>query len=120
VFVGAVAGALVVGVVLVQVDVADVGNGRRPAGGLGHHPLAGLVPPHQVHRIGDLGGGVLRVGVVDVEPGAVGQDDVGQPQIVVGQRFGRIVSTAGVGEPPCVAQRRLLFVVPPGPSAGQL
>src|SRR6478609_7359929 len=49
---------------------------RRLAGSAGrveHDQLAGLVPPHDVERRGDLGGGVLRVRVVDVEPRAVGQ-----------------------------------------------
>ena len=38
-----------------------------------------------------LGRGVLRVRVVDVQPGAVGEDDVGQPDVLVGE-------LAGVGD----------------------
>ena len=35
-----------------------------------------------------LGAGVLRVGVVDVEPGAVGEDHVGQAEVLVGELAG--------------------------------
>ena len=65
--------------------------------------------------VGDLGRGVLRVGVVDVQPGTVGEDDVGEAEVLVGE-------LAGVGELPAeveaagVAQRRLLLEVPPGAS----
>ena len=89
------------------------GHPGGPAGGLGHHPLPRLVPQHDVARVGDLGRRVLRVRVVDVEPGAVGQDDVGHPgvlvEVVVVQRLRRReVEAAGV------AQRRLLLEVPAG------
>ena len=59
-------------------SAAPPGSWPARRGGLEHDQLARLVPPHDVERVGDLGRGVLRVGVVDVEPGAVGQDDVGQ------------------------------------------
>ena len=112
VLVGAVGRALVVGVVLVE-----RGSARRPGtwrgqpGGVEHDPLARLVPAHDVERGGHLGRGVLRVRVVDVEPGAVGEDDVGQAEVLVGElaRVGdlpRQVEAAGV------AQRRLLLEVP--------
>ena len=45
--------------------------------GAAHDQLAGAVPAHRVQRVGDLGAGVLRVGVVDVQPGAVGEHRVG-------------------------------------------
>src|SRR5690606_34957234 len=65
--------------------------------------------------------GVLRVGVVDIQPGAVGENDVRQPQIVIRERFGGIVGRAAVGESARVPQRRLFLVVPPSPPApGQL
>ena len=89
--------------------------GTRAArrGGLGHDALAGLVPEHGVARVGDLGRGVLGVGVVDVEPGPVGEDDVGEAQVLVGELGGvcalpREVESAGV------AQWILLFEVPSG------
>ena len=117
VLVRAVRGALVVGVVLVEVDERAGRAGRRvgrAAGGLEHDPLPRLVPEHGVARVGALGRGVLRVGVVDVEPGAVGQDDVGQPEVVVAR--GRSASR-GSSKPARVAQRVLLLEVPPGPAA---
>jgi hypothetical protein len=121
VLVGAEAGALGVGVVLVQVDGAHGRHGGGPASGVGHHPLPHLVPQHQVARVGHLGGGVLRVGVVHVEPGPVGEDDVGQPEVLVGHRLGRVVERAGIREAARVPQRRLLLVVPARPApAGQL
>ena len=115
VLVGAVGGALAVGVVLVEV------HARRPrvesrAHGLPHHQLAGPVPGHGGARRGDLGRAVLGVGVVDVEPGAVGEDDVGQGRVLessvswLGWRLAAAhVEAAGV------AQRRLVGVVPAGP-----
>ena len=51
--------------------------------------------------------------VVDVQPGAVGEDDVGQPEVLVGQLAG-VGDLAGHVEPAGVAQRRLLLEVPPG------
>ena len=53
------------------------------------------------------------MGVVDVEPCPVGEDDVGQPDIVVGQLAG-ICHVAGQGETAGVPQRVLLLVVPSG------
>ncbi len=50
VLVRAVGGALVVGVVLVQVDRRRVGHLRGPPAGLGHDPLAGLVPDAAASR----------------------------------------------------------------------
>ena len=115
VLVRAVRGALAVGVVLVQLDRLGAGHAGRAAGRLGHHLLPRLVPQHDVARVGHLGRRVLRVRVVDVEPGAVGQDDVGHPgvlvEVVVVQRLRRReVEAAGV------AQRRLLLEVPPRPA----
>ena len=59
------------------------------------------------------------MGVIDVETRAVGQDDVGQTQIFVGQ-LRRIGDFTGEVETARVAQRILLFEVPSGaPIAGQ-
>ncbi len=113
VLVRAVGGALVVGVVLVEVDRLGPGDGGRPLGGLRHDPLARLVPEHRVARVGDLGRAVLGVGVVDVEPGAVGQDDVGQADVLVGQLAG-VGGLAGEVEASRVTQRVLLLEVPAG------
>ena len=52
-----------------------------PGSGL-HHPLACLVPDHRVQRIRALRGGILGVGVVDVEPRTVGEDHVGRTDLV--------------------------------------
>ena len=62
---------------------------------------------------GDLGRGVLRVGVVDVEPGAVGQDDVGQPEVLVGE-------LAGVGDlrGTCRSRGRRAAATPPRSPSG--
>ncbi len=111
VLVRAVGRALVVGVVLVEVHGRAAGQLRGPAGGVEHHLLTRLVPADDVQRRGHLGRGVLRVRVVDVEPGAVGEDHVRQSEVLVGQqaRVGdlpRHVEAAGV------AQRRLLLEVP--------
>ena len=77
--------------------------------------LAGLVPADDVERGGDLGRGVLRVCMVDVEPGAVGEDHVGQAEVLVGQ-LARIGDLAAQVEAPRVAQGRLLLEVPAGPA----
>src|ERR671913_255734 len=50
--------------------------------GVARHDLTGLVPEHDVTGVGALGCGVLRVRVIDVEPGAVGEDDVGEPEVL--------------------------------------
>ncbi|SLH73709.1 Uncharacterised protein [Mycobacteroides abscessus subsp. abscessus] len=113
VLVGAVGGALAVDVVLVQLQSRRAGHtGGVPGRGL-HHPLARLVPDHRVQRIGDLGGGVLGVGVVDVEPRAVGEDHVRGADLVGVDHRRRPVHPAQV-EATRVAQRRLHLVVPPG------
>src|ERR1700753_1017323 len=46
VLMGAVGGALVVGVVLVELDRRGPGDGGGPLGRLGHDPLPRLVPDH--------------------------------------------------------------------------
>ncbi len=120
VLVRAVARALVVGVVLVERDRGRAGDRRREPPGLRHDELAGLVPADGVKRGEHLRRGVLRVRVVDVQPRAVGEDDVGEPDLLVGQ-------LAGVSEVPAeveaarVAERVLLVEVParPAPSAGR-
>ena len=54
------------------------------------------------------------MGVVDVEPGAVGEDHVGQPEVLVGE-LARVGELPAQVEAARVAQRRLLLEVPPGP-----
>ncbi len=115
VLVRAVGGALVVGVVLVEVDGLGPGQLGGPYGGLGHDPLAGLVPEHGVQRVGDLRGAVLGVCVVDVEPCAVRQDDVGEADVLVGQ-LAAVGGLAGEVEAAGVPQRVLLLEVPAGAS----
>ena len=111
----AVRRALVVGVVLVADDRRPAGELPGPPGGVEHDQLPRLVPAHDVERRGHLGRGVLRVGVVDVEPGAVGQDDVGEPEVLVGE-LGGVGDLPGHVEAAGVAQRRLLLEVPARPA----
>ena len=110
---GAVGDALAVGVVLVEVDPRR--HRGEPGDGLAHHELAGPVPGDGRARGGHLGRAVLGVGVVDVEPGAVGQHDVGQGGVVdlVGQ-LARVGLAAAHVEAAGVAQRCLVGVVPAG------
>ena len=115
ILVRAVGGALVVGVVLVQLDRRAARYGRGLGRGLRHDPLARLVPDDDRQRVGTLGRRVLRVRVVDVQPAAIGEDDVGQAQVLVGQLRG-IRRLTGEVEPACVPERVLLLEVPPGPA----
>ncbi len=112
VLVRAVGGALVVGVVLVQQEVALPGPGSEP-GGVQGHLLPRLVPGDDGQRVGALGGGVLGVGVVDVQARTVGEDHVGQAEVLVGE-LGRVGHLARHVEAAGVAQRRLLLEVPAG------
>ncbi len=114
VLVGAVRGALVVGVVLVEVDRRRVRDHRRPPARLGHDPLARAVPDEGVARVRALRPRVLRVRVVDVEAGAVGEDHVGQADVLVGE-LGLVGDLTRQVEPTRVAQRVLLLEVPAGP-----
>ena len=92
----------------------DAGQRGRQPGRRLHHPLAGLVEQHPVQRVGDLRRGELRVRVVDVQPGAVGQDDVGRADVVdVGFRG---AEQRGQVVPAGVPQRRLHLVVPARPA----
>ena len=113
VLVRAVGGALAVHVVLVELQLGRAGHAGDVARGGLHHPLAGLVPDHRVHRVGALGRGVLRVRVVDVEPRAVGQDHVGRADLV-GVHHRRRARRPAQVEPAGVAQRRFHLVVPAG------
>ena len=103
VLVRAVGRPLVVGVVLVEQQVALAADRGEPTG-VERDLLPRLVPPDDVERGRALRGGVLRVRVVDVEAGAVGEDHVRQAEVLVGE-------LAGVGhlprhvEPSRVAQR---------------
>ncbi|MEU9001969.1 hypothetical protein [Streptomyces sp. NPDC048551] len=115
VLVRAVGGALVVGVVLVEVDRLGAGQLGGPFGGLGHDPFAGLVPEDGVERVGDLRRAVLGVGVVHVEPCAVGEDDVGEADVLVGE-LAVVGGLAGEVEAAGVPQRILLLEVPAGAS----
>ena len=116
VLVRAVRRALVVGVVLVEVD-----RGRCPASGAAIREASSMTcSPALSHRTtssgrGHLGRGVLRVGVVDVEPRAVGEDHVGQAEVLVGE-LARVGELAAQVEAARVAQRRLLLEVPAGPA----
>ena len=89
----------------------------RAEGGFGHGHLAGLVEQDDLARVGDLRRGVLGVRVVDVEAGAVGEDDVGEPGVLVGEVLRGVVEGTGVGEAARVAQGGLLLIVPACPSA---
>ena len=113
VLVGAVGGTLVVGVVLVEVDRRRVRHHRGAPARLGHDPLARAVPDEGVARVGALRPGVLRVRVVDVEPRAVGEDHVRQPDVLVGELAG-VGDVAGQVEAARVPQRALLLEVPAG------
>ncbi|CAM5664678.1 hypothetical protein SBADM41S_02191 [Streptomyces badius] len=97
------------------VDRLGAGDGGRPLGGLRHDPFAGLVPEHRVARIGDLRGAVFGVRVVDVEPRAVGEDDIGQADVLVGELAG-VGGLTGEIEASRVTQRVLLLEVPAGAS----
>ena len=113
VLVRAVGGAFVVGVVLVEVAGLGAGELGGSFGGFGHDALAGFVPEDGVAGVGDFGGAVFGVCVVDVQPGTVGQDHVGQADVLVGE-------LAGVGGLACeveaagVPQRVFLLEVPAG------
>jgi hypothetical protein len=115
----AVRRALVVGVVLVEHDVRlarVAGETARVERDL----LPRLVPQHDITWVGALRRGVLRVGMVDVQPGAVGEDHVGQAQVLVGEQAG-VRGLARHVEASGVAKRRLLLEVPArttGPQRG--
>ena len=78
-------GALVVGVVLVEIHrhrPRHLGHElHRPR----HDALPRLVPQHRIARVGDLGARVLRMRMVDVETSTVGEDEVGQTRVVVSE-----------------------------------
>ena len=105
--------ALAVHVVLVELQLGRPGHAGDVARGGLHHPLAGLVPDDRVQRVGALGRRVLRMGVVDVQPGAVGQDHVGRADLV-GVHHRRRARRPAQVEAAGVAQRRFHLVVPPG------
>src|SRR5262249_2534362 len=73
-----------------------------------------LVPDDRGPRVGAFRRGVLRVGVVHVQPGAVGEDDVGQPEVLVGELAG-VGRLPGEVEAAGVAEGVLLLEIPPGP-----
>ena len=95
VLVGAVRRALVVGVVLVEHDRrAGRQQARRAAAASSMTCSPALSQRTTSSGVGHLGRGVLRVRVVDVEPGAVGEDDVGQAEVLVGE-LARVGDAAG-------------------------
>ena len=114
VLVRAVGGALAVDVVLVELDAPGARDGGGALGGVLHDPLARLVPDDGPARGGHLGGGELRVRVVDVEARAVGEDDVRGAEVVEVTGVRRRAGARAQVEPPRVAQRGLHLVVPPG------
>ena len=110
VLVAAVGVALAVGVVLVDDRRGHVGDTRLGGDhGAPHDLLAGLVIDQAFERGQAFGGGVLGVGVVDVEAGAVGEDGVGQ--VGLDHRGQRPLA----GEAAGVVARRLVLEVPPDP-----
>ena len=115
ILVAAVRVALAVRVVLVDDQAATIVHG--PVGGLHgalDDELAGPVVEHALEGIGALGGGELGVGVIDVEPGAVGQNRVDQMGLDLwGHR-----TLAGLA--PGVVARGLIFEVPADLLAGDL
>ena len=74
--------ALAVDVVLVELQSGRPGNARRVPGRSLHHPLTRLVPDDGIERVGDLGGRVLGMRVIDVETRTVGEDHVGRTHLV--------------------------------------
>ena len=116
VLVRAVGRALAVGVVLVEVHPRQPGSVLEAADRLEHDQLARAVPGHRGPRVGDLGRRVLRVRVVDVEPRAVGQHDVGQRRVLDVGQLARVGQGPADLEPPGVPQRRLVGVVPRRPA----
>jgi hypothetical protein len=100
--------ALAVGVVLVDGDRLA---GRQEAGGRVHRPdqdpLPRLVVADRLQGGGALGRRELGVGMVDVVPGAVGEDGVDQVRLHLGG--GRAVT----GEAAGVVSGRLVLEVPP-------
>ncbi len=114
VFVAAVGCALIVGVVLVELDGRGTGNRAGLGGCLLHHPLARLVPQDGRQRLGAFRTRVLRVRVIHVEPGTIGQNDVRQPEILVSELAG-VRCVPGQVKAPRVAQRVLLLEVPARP-----
>src|SRR5690606_38888640 len=111
VLVAAVAGALAVHVVLVQLDGRAPGDAGRPDGRLLHDPLPGLVPDDRIPGVGGFRSRVLGVRVVDVQPRSVGQDDVGRSQVVTVGAVALLRAVAQV-ETTRVPQRGLDLVVP--------
>ena len=108
-----VGGALAVHVVLVELQLCRARDACDVARGGLHDAFAGFVPDHGVHRVRALRRGVLRVSMVDVQAGAVGQDHVGGTDLVGVDDRRRPGRPAQV-EPAGIAKRRLDLVIPPG------
>ncbi len=106
---GAVGVALVIRVVLVdQNALFGRGHRLRALARQVQDALAGAVPDDGVARIRRLGTGVLGMGVVHVEAGAVGQDQVDEARLFLG---GALLFLH-VLEAPGIPQRTLCLVVP--------
>ena len=89
--------ALVVDVVLVELQLGCPGDaGHMARCGL-HHALAGLIPDHRVQGVGALRCGVLRMRVVIVKARAVREHEValdlgeGEVAMLVQLEVGRLV-----------------------------
>ena len=110
VLVGAVAVALAVGVVLVDDDLLargqELGGGRHRSV---EDQLGRPVVHHDRSRVGALRGRQLRVGVVDVVPGAVGEHGVDEVRLHLGWHLAFRVEAAGI------VARLLVLEVPADP-----
>ena len=108
VLVAAVGVALAVGVVLVDDGGGLLGHAQRGGHhGPAQHLLAGLVVDEALERRQALGARVLRVGMVHVEAGAVGEHGVGQVRLHHGGQGPFAGEAAGV------VPGRLVLEVPP-------
>jgi hypothetical protein len=111
VFVAPVGSALVVGVVLVELDRLGTRDGSGVVGRHLHDPLTGFVPDDGVSRIGAFRSRILRMRMVDIEPGAIGQNDVGQADVLVRELTG-VGELSRKVEAPRVTQRILFLEIP--------
>jgi hypothetical protein len=110
VLVGAVGGALAVGVVLVDDHAAAAGHDLGgPRDRRLEDPFPRLVVDNELARAGAFGRRVLGMRVIDVVASAVGEDHVREAEVFFG-RGGRLSHRLETAR---VAERRLLLVVPP-------
>ena len=76
--------ALVVGVVLVEPDREWASRGGC-LGGSTHDFLARPVPQHRIEGVGHFGAGIFRMRMINVKARSVGEYEVGQAEVFVGQ-----------------------------------